>query len=351
MGAKHFARRIKMFTSVLCIVLAVCATLASHSSAKYIERHKRDVASDLDIPSIDASPIGPEFWDRIFNQGNSEQQRRIAVNPVVQNVTRDEVGKLSATEITQPPKKGDFATTDKKKKKKDSDRKERKEKKKDKKTTEIPTTMQPTPHPLPAEVKKPSQAQEPQDKKRTEIPTTMQPTPHPLPAEVKKPSQAQEPRFGSPSQMHPNASASVMPHAETGYLFHALGLLTNDAHSFVQMLEDLNEKNYKTLANLLRHHHSSSLGAADYDTMLQTWMQIAIGSEELTESFLRRMHNLAGANRSVDYTSALLSNLRIYLKSYVSGILKRQHTVLQTAFGFVNQNSSGLTLARKECVM
>ncbi|CAI2737850.1 unnamed protein product [Dicrocoelium dendriticum] len=130
-----------------------------------------------------------------------------------------------------------------------------------------------------------------------------------------------------------------MPHAETGYLFHALGLLTNDAHSFVQMLEDLNEKNYKTLANLLRHHHSSSLGAADYDAMLQTWMQIAIGSEELTESFLRRMYNLAGANRSADYTSALLSNLRIYLKSYVSGILKRQHTVLQTAFGFVNQNS------------
>ncbi|CAI2737465.1 unnamed protein product [Dicrocoelium dendriticum] len=176
-----------MFTSLLCVAFAVCATLALHSSAKYIERHKRDVASDIDISSIDgfpfeglyapddvrddevptssvtpASPIGPEFWNRIFNQENSEQLTRIAVNPVVQNVTRDEVAMMSATEITQPPKKGDADETDKKKKR--------------------------------------------MKIRRRQKFTTMQPTPHTLPAEVKKPSQAQEPRFGSPSQMHPNTS-------------------------------------------------------------------------------------------------------------------------------------------------
>ncbi|CAI2737462.1 unnamed protein product [Dicrocoelium dendriticum] len=132
---------------------------------------------------------------------------------------------------------------------------------------------------------------------------------------------------------------SLRCYLETRRLLRALRLLTNDAHSFVQILEELNEKNYMTLANLLRHHHTSTLAAADYDALIQTWMQIAIGSEELTENFLNRMHNLAGANRSADYTSALLSNLRNYLKSYVSGILKRQDTVLQTGFGFANQTS------------
>ncbi|CAH8646915.1 unnamed protein product [Dicrocoelium dendriticum] len=282
MGANYFIGRIKMFTSTLCIVLAVCATLASHSSGFQFEGlYEPGNIQEDELHTSTVAPayhIGPEFWNRMVNHGNREQLMRTAVKPAAQNVTRD------------------ADTRDKKKKRK-------------------------------------------KDKETTEIPTAMQPTPHPPPAEVRKLSQAREPRFESVSQMHPNSSASVVPHAEAGYLFHSLGLLTNDAHLFVQMLEELNEKNYKTLVKLLRHHHSSSLAAADYDAMLQTWMQIAIGSEALSENFLRRMYNLAGANRSADYTSALLSNLRIYLKSYVSGILKRQDTVLQTAFGFVNQTS------------
>ncbi|CAI2737782.1 unnamed protein product, partial [Dicrocoelium dendriticum] len=87
-----------------------------------------DDVHDDDVPTSSATPastIGPEFWNRIFDQGNPEQLRRIAAKPVAQNVTLAELDMMS--EITQPPKKRDDDTTDKKKE--DSDNKEEKEKK------------------------------------------------------------------------------------------------------------------------------------------------------------------------------------------------------------------------------
>ncbi|CAH8647075.1 unnamed protein product [Dicrocoelium dendriticum] len=40
---------------------------------------------------------------------------------------------------------------------------------------------------------------------------------------------------------------------------------------------------------------------------------------------------------AAEHTSTLLSSLRLYIESYITGVLARQETLLLTAFDFVNQ--------------
>ncbi|CAH8608158.1 unnamed protein product [Dicrocoelium dendriticum] len=139
------------------------------------------------------------------------------------------------------------------------------------------------------------------------------------------------------STKQPKRRETLTPHSETGYLYDAIKMLTHGARSFVQMLEEINNKNYKSVAEILSRHSTSQFNSADYDAMLQTWVQVAKGSEELTEVFLQRMASLTMPNMSAEHTSTLLSSLRMYIESYITGVLARQETLLLTAFDFVNQ--------------
>ncbi|CAH8608145.1 unnamed protein product [Dicrocoelium dendriticum] len=118
------------------------------------------------------------------------------------------------------------------------------------------------------------------------------------------------------STKQPKRRETLTPHSETGYLYDAIKMLTHGARSFVQMLEEINNKNYKSVAEILSRHSTSQFNSADYDAMLQTWVQVA---------------------KAAEHTSTLLSSLRMYIESYITGVLARQETLLLTAFDFVNQ--------------
>ncbi|CAH8647060.1 unnamed protein product [Dicrocoelium dendriticum] len=141
----------------------------------------------------------------------------------------------------------------------------------------------------------------------------------------------------SSSTKHPKKSESITPQHESGYLYDAIKMLTQGARYFVKMLEEINNKNYKSVAEILSRHSNSQFNSADYDAMLQTWVQVAKGSEELSDVFLQKMASLTMPNMSAEHTSTLLSSLRLYIESYITGVLARQETLLLTAFDFVNQ--------------
>ncbi|CAI2737281.1 unnamed protein product [Dicrocoelium dendriticum] len=59
------------------------------------------------------------------------------------------------------------------------------------------------------------------------------------------------------SSKQPKMSESLTPHNESGYLYDAIKMLTQGARSFVKMLEEINNKNYKSVAEILSRHSSS----------------------------------------------------------------------------------------------
>ncbi|KAF5406226.1 hypothetical protein PHET_00249 [Paragonimus heterotremus] len=104
-------------------------------------------------------------------------------------------------------------------------------------------------------------------------------------------------------------------------------------------LETINERNYRAITEFLKRHAGSGLQTSDYDVMLQSWRQVAIGSEELTEQFLRKMSLLASTNQTIDYKTVILLNVKTYIQTYIASVVKRQNLMMDTAFNLVNQPS------------
>ncbi|CAH8646870.1 unnamed protein product [Dicrocoelium dendriticum] len=147
-----------------------------------------------------------------------------------------------------------------------------------------------------------------------------------------------------------NATTTVSnttPQPDYSNLYQAIPLLSNQAITFIKMLNEFNDKNYRSLVRLLSQISSSLSNPSDFENALQIWVRIAEGSEQLTESFLQRMSALVEPNRPVEHATVLLSNLKTYMESYISDVLKRQDAALQTAFDMLDRD----TLTKEELTL
>ncbi|CAH8646855.1 unnamed protein product [Dicrocoelium dendriticum] len=144
-----------------------------------------------------------------------------------------------------------------------------------------------------------------------------------------------------------STSATTTPQPDYSHLYQAISSLTKQATTFIKMLNEFNDKNYRSLVRLLSQISSSLSNPSDFENVLQTWVKIAEGSEQLTENFLQRMSALVEPNRPVEHTTVLLSNLKSYLESYISDVLKRQDVSLQTAFDMLDRD----TLTKEELTL
>ncbi|KAF7262440.1 hypothetical protein EG68_00355 [Paragonimus skrjabini miyazakii] len=143
----------------------------------------------------------------------------------------------------------------------------------------------------------------------------------------------------------------LVPRDETKHLIHAIRLLTTNARNFLGSFETINERNYRAVTEFLKRHAGSNLQTSDYGAMLQSWRQVAIGSEELTEQFLRKLFLLASKNQNssflfclysiqaIEYKTVILLNVKTYIQAYIASVVKRQNLMMDTAFNMVNQPS------------